>query len=132
MTTITIELPDAPSPKPAASAPRPQSLPPKPEVLIVAGADGHIEVYTSRPMRVHFAERLDAHPDDEIAADDYLDATLPAWARAIYFPWDLAACWTVRPRTAREELARRLLLDLVREAAAIASSPARIPVEVRG
>lgn len=129
-TTIVLTLPDAPAPK-QAPAPRQQALPPKPEVLVVVSSDGHFEVYTSRPMRVHVAQRLDSDSVDELVADEYLDATLPAWARDIYLPWHLATCYTVRPRTAHEELGRRLGLDLVREAAAITSTPARSPVEIR-
>jgi hypothetical protein len=106
-------------------------LPPKPEVLIVAGQDGHIEVFTSRPMRVHVAQRLDPDSVNELVGDDYLDATLPRWAQEIYLPWNLVTCYTVRPRTAHEELDRRLAVDLVRVAREIASTPARIPVEAR-
>jgi len=109
--TITVVLPATRPTRPA-----PQCLPPRPEVLIVAGQDGHIEVYTNRPMRVHVAQRLDEDSADPATVDDYLDATLPKWARDLHFPWNLAGCYTVRPRTAREELGRRLWLDLIHQA----------------
>jgi hypothetical protein len=133
MSTIVIPLSDAPAVNPVASAAtKPQALPPKPELLIVASADGHIEVFSNRPIRVHVAQRVDPDSVDDLVADDYLNATLPAWARDIYLPWNLATCYTVRPRTADDELRRRLFVDLVRCAADIrATPPKQIPVEVR-
>jgi hypothetical protein len=99
-------------------------------VLIVASADGHLEIYANRPMRVHVAERLAVEPSSEIAADEHLDMTLPQWAREIYYPWDLATCHTVRPRTVAEEIGRQLSVDLVRCAAEITSAPSQIPLEI--
>jgi hypothetical protein len=107
--TITVCLP--------AARPRPvrQHVAPRPGVLVVLSADGFCEVYATPGVRVHVAERLAAHPADEVTAEQYLESQLPAWARELHIPRGLAAARMPRCRTAGQEIERRMELSLARE-----------------
>ncbi len=106
---VLVRLPDAPP----ARTPRPTPAPLRRGVLVVQGTDGFLEVFASPGVRVHVAERLDVQPGDEILAESYLEAGLPAWARELYCPRDLVATLFPRPATPAEEL------DKVTELAAL-------------
>jgi len=83
-----------------------------------------VEVYTSRAMRVHVAERLVVDPEDELLAERYLESRLPQWARDLFLPENLADIKTVRLRSAEAELYRRLSAGLVRELADLRATSA--------
>ena len=122
--TITVTIPDAPPP-------RPRPLPPRPSVLVVLSSDGFAEVFASPGVRIHVAERLNAAPGNEDLADEYLDLTLPTWARGTYWPRNLVATHTIRGLTIMEEAERLTDLALVRELIAIGRGPVPTPDPIR-
>jgi hypothetical protein len=102
------------------TAPRPittQRPVPKPRVrvLLVLNSDGFAEVYGPPEVCVHVANRLhtDGGNPADVAADEYLDRTLPRVYRELYYPRNLRASGIVERRTAADELDRRAALAIV-------------------
>lgn len=104
---VTVRLAD---PAPA----RPVRLAPRPAVLVTVAPDGFVECYASPGVRVAVVERLAVEPADEALAEQYLETTLPAWARDIYQPVDLVATLAPRPATPAEELDKVTELAVLR------------------
>jgi hypothetical protein len=110
--TVQVSIPD-PSPKAETPSVKPVSL--TKHVLVIACPDGHVEVYGDRGVRVHVAQRLDVERPDEVLADDYLTATLPAVFRDVYRADRCITCATIEPMTPEQELGRRVELALLHE-----------------
>ena len=85
------------------SAPRPAPV----HVLVVAHADGYIEVYAERHVRVHVAHALDVMPHAEALADDFLHETLPAKFRELHVASKLRETANIMSRSAMQEADRR-------------------------
>ena len=102
-----MSLPDPPPPRPVHFAPRPA-------VLVSVAPDGFVECYASPGVRVAVVERLAVEPADEALAEQYLETTLPAWARDIYQPVDLVATLAPRPATPSDELDKVTELAVLR------------------
>lgn len=95
-------------------------IPPRPEVLIVVGPGGVVEVYTSRHIPITVAQKLQGLPDTadaELYAEEYLERSLPQWAKEIYLPGNMQTTKTIRLRTPSQDMERRVNLALVRKAA---------------
>jgi hypothetical protein len=108
--TITVIIPDAP-----ALPSLPTGRITRPAVVLVVGPGPVAEIYSDLPIRLHVAERLAVeHPDDELLADEYLDSTLPPWARDVYMPGRLRALVPIRPRTVEAEGERLRRLEVLR------------------
>lgn len=91
----------------------------RPPVLVVAHADGHIEVY-GESVDVFIATPLVMHTQvGEQLADEYLDARLPRRHRDLHRADKLVAVHQVKPVRPSDEAERLLRLELVREAMAI-------------
>jgi hypothetical protein len=84
--------------------------------LIILHADGYAEAYGVRgEVEVHFAQALDVAPENEVAAEAYLDATLPARFRELHVPVNLRACRMPQKVTVDNEIEGRFGLALLNE-----------------
>lgn len=91
----------------------------RPPVLVVAHADGHIEVY-GESVDVHVVTPLTMNTAaGEALADEYLDARLPRRHRDLHRADKLVTVHQAKPVRPTDEAARLVRLELVREAAAI-------------
>jgi hypothetical protein len=82
-------------------------------VVLVVGPGPVAEIYSDLPIRLHIAERLAVDPDAERLADEYMNSTLPGWARDVYMPGKLRARVPIQPRTVDQEGARLRGLDVL-------------------
>jgi len=76
---------------------RPPARPPRQPVLILAHADGWVEAFGNRNIDIHIAmaPAMDS-PEGRIAAEAYLDNTLPHRYRGLYVPGNLRAADLLR------------------------------------
>lgn len=81
-------------------------------VLVVASADGFLEVYGPHEVRPLVVNRLKVSAaETALLADAYMDSTLPRKWRQWYWPRHLRGGGLVRETTAEDELQRRLDLE---------------------
>ncbi|MGI6418534.1 MAG: hypothetical protein ACOX1P_23035 [Thermoguttaceae bacterium] len=91
----------------------------RPPVLVVAHADGHIEVF-GESIDVHIVTPIVMYTQvGEQLADEYLDVRLPHRHRDLHTADKLLVTHQVKPVRPTDEAARLLRLELVREAMAI-------------
>lgn len=99
-------------------------IPQRARVLIVAYADGYLEVFSDQGVDIHVVTPIYMRtPAGEALADAYLDATLPRRFRDLHVAPNLRAVHTARVIRPSDVAKRLLRLDLIREARAIGAEP---------
>jgi hypothetical protein len=99
-TTCTHAHPVALPPVPAAKS----SPAPRVKVLVVVHPDGYLQAFAEKRVDVRFVNLLDVHPDDEVPAEQALEAGLPAAYRDLHWPCRLRATGLVERITAQQAL----------------------------
>ena len=112
----------APQAQPAADRPARRE---REKVLVVLHADGYVEVFAGRHVDVRIAQLLDVHLDDEPLAEEYLEVSVPACYRDLYWPSRLRAMGMVERISPQQELDAQRAVAAIRELRAIGVSTKR-------
>ena len=89
------------------------------KVLVVLHGDGYVEVFARPHVDVRVAQLLDVHVDDEPAAEEYLEVSLPACYRDLFWPCRLRAKGMVERISPQQELDAQRAVAAIRELRAI-------------
>jgi hypothetical protein len=105
-------------------APRPERIP----VLIVASADGWLEIYGPENVSVVFRNRLAVGlPEGASLCDEYISLSLPKPHRDLYETTRPKLCDQVRKIRPSDEAARLLNVELVQAAIELGRLPQAVP-----
>ena len=111
-----------PQAQPAADRPARRE---REKVLVVLHADGYVEVFARPHVDVRIAQLLDVHLDDEPLAEEYLEVSVPACYRDLFWPCRLRAKGMVERVTAQQQLDAQRAVTAIRELRAIGNPTKR-------
>lgn len=82
-------------------------------------ADGYVEVYADKGVRIQMAHRLTVHSDNQVEAEKYMEKNLPFGWGDLLEPSNMAGtdtCRTITPSQEKDRLDRMQILQMMSEA----------------